>query len=428
MSKEEAARKACLYFFPSIETGDRASARSWTHENARWSIGEKVDGSQLSFRLSPENVDVDSLLPALGTRMICDLVREYCNEVVFSIHARTLRGTIDSRFADATFGKAVRMIQGLSMMLDPALTYHGECVQRLCQNRIEYNRLPRGYCVLYDIQDHAGRFFWPQEIQAEADRIGLECVQILAQGREGDDLDAVREAKLLQLAIDDGSAPPSMLGGKMEGLVLNHSSYKKLTNGVVETHATKLKFVSRDFKESRDVPRTTSSSRFLLPDEFVSWLGAQWDAPARVHKATQHLREAGAVEPLSLSEVCAELDSDLLKERRGDISRHILAEYDALVCAPAEKATRMLRKMKHATHDCFTQIVEAADLAAQAKRAALEAHFIPLILVRARQCAASILSGVTHHLDVFGSPRICAEKDDRGVAHFFSFSFAYHPT
>lgn len=109
-----------------------------------------------------------------------------------------------------TDSPALQYLEQIRTQLKPEYTYHGEVVEQLEEPRgIPYTRTPQNYIMLLDVQDETGQLLPHEEKFCEADRLGLECVPLLFQGRILD------PQQLLDL-LEQGST----LGGPIEGVVL----------------------------------------------------------------------------------------------------------------------------------------------------------------------------------------------------------------
>jgi hypothetical protein len=173
-------------------------------ENKRFFIQEKVDGSQLSFRVDASTLQVD-----------------FYNKT-----------TPHQGDGGSVFRSAMHLIRELASqgLFNPDLTYHGEAFQHPRHNVVVYERMPRYYCILYDIQCNKDkRFFDWNELEAEGGRIGMEVTQTIWPLSDKDDwqtkfgftrsreeLEAMTPHQLVQLLlgkIQDGTLK-SCLGGE----------------------------------------------------------------------------------------------------------------------------------------------------------------------------------------------------------------------
>ena len=120
--------------YPSIGDVKVNSSRSWKGDvsgeenNHRWYIEEKVDGSQLSFVVSEELT------------------------VTFYNKGSTINPT------NKVFLKTINMITTLASkkIFNSTYVYHGEAVCSSRHNVVQYERYPKYYFILFDIQTPSG--------------------------------------------------------------------------------------------------------------------------------------------------------------------------------------------------------------------------------------------------------------------------------
>jgi hypothetical protein len=208
--------------YPSITKG-KGTGRKWVNDNNRWTIQEKIDGSQLTFQTND-------------------------NETVHFYN----RGVERFPPHDMLFNRAIAAIQTLVKKLIPGYIYHGEVVGRERHNVVLYSRVPRYNFVMYDFQSITGRYFPHSRMTQEANRMGFEHTPAL-WNNDDDSINPTQKIDEFIAAIEKGELE-SMLGGRPEGVVLKHPSYiKEFTtqDGEVmsKTVATKMKSVCKIFKE-----------------------------------------------------------------------------------------------------------------------------------------------------------------------------------
>lgn len=283
--------------YPSIDNVKLNSSRSWKGDspgeenNHRWYIEEKVDGSQLSFVVSDED------------------------QPTFYNKGSTINPT------NKVFVKTINMITTLATrkIFNPTYVYHGEAVCSSRHNVVQYERYPKYYFILFDIQTSTG-LLDPDEKRAEAERIGLEVIPTLIWNTDPER----SPYTVCQEFIDNIVAGKitSILGGRPEGIVLKHHNFISRGKAV----ATKLKMVTPEFKESHAMKQTKGERP--TPESAVAEVGKSFSTPARFHKAVQHLRDAGKLKdtPEDLYKLKEELDDDLEREARDEIMMYLWAE------------------------------------------------------------------------------------------------------
>lgn len=254
-------------------------------------IEEKIDGSQFSFSLTENSLECRS---------------------------KGQEQRVDS--PDKMFERATATVKALSPLLQPGWVYRTEYLAKPHHNTLAYDRVPQKHLIIFDIDTGNQAYMGPTEKHTEAERLGMECAPILAEGRF-DSFEAF--AKLLET--------PSCLGGQtVEGLVIKN--YHRFGR---DGKALMGKYVSERFKE---VHRDDWKDRHPGGQEIRQQLGQSLRTTARWQKAIQHLREAGQLQndprdigPLikeiqqDVREECAdEIKQQLFKWAWGDISRIII--------------------------------------------------------------------------------------------------------
>lgn len=257
--------------YPSIfAIGHRAIADIF---NGPVVVQEKVDGSQFSMMRAAD-----------GT-----------------LHCRSKGRQIDMENPDQMFRAGVRVADSLN--LHPDWIYRGEYLERPKHNTLAYSRIPKEHIVLFDVQTGLEQYLTPPELQAEAERLGLECVPNIYNG-------VIENAEQLF----DLLKRESFLGGaEVEGVVVK--------NYAVFTHEKKVsmgKFVSEAFKE---VHNGDWKERNPTRTDVVAALISSYRTEARWRKAVEHLRDAGLLEgsPRDIGKLIHEIPDDILKDSEADI-------------------------------------------------------------------------------------------------------------
>jgi hypothetical protein len=200
------------------------------------------------------------------------------------------------------------MIPTLKGKLQRGLTYYGEYVKAPKANVVVYTITPPYFFIVYDVYDVADKRYlsYPEKV-IEAERLGLMCVPLLYM-QKGDTVTAYEVCCDLIKRIEAGEIQ-SCLGGTPEGVVAKRGG-------------AKFKMVSTIFKERHKVKQPKHIR--LFKEDYLAWIGAQFDVEARFQKARQHLTE-NALE-ITKENMEAELDADLYKERRDEINSYVKAE------------------------------------------------------------------------------------------------------
>ena len=138
--------------YPSVyQVGHAAIANLFDGEVQ---IEEKVDGSQFSFGI----VDGEILCKSKNVRFSPDM-------------------------ANKMFNKAVETVLELTPLLKDGWQYRCEYLQKPKQNTLCYERTPKSYLILFDINTGLESYMSYEDKKAEAERIGLECVPLLYRGK-----------------------------------------------------------------------------------------------------------------------------------------------------------------------------------------------------------------------------------------------------
>ncbi|SIP85939.1 RNA ligase [Pacmanvirus A23] len=285
--------------YPSIESftygANFSAAFKDESENASrnhlWYIQEKIDGSNMRFRIDPET-----------------------NELVFFCRRRQ----IDT--ANEIFSKTCKMINILKNRISPTYVYHGEAVSKCKHNVSEYLRIPRHYFICFDIYDiEADKYLTPNELKLECERVGFESIKFIYSNLDKDIQPTDMMNKIIK-KIETGEIE-SMLGGIPEGIVLKHESFwykNKYT-------AVKRKLVTKKFKERHQLKQ---NKKIVSADEFLKQLGSCFATDARFAKAKQHLSEQGILDgtPADKRRILKELDEDFIKEYGEEIKIYLYQE------------------------------------------------------------------------------------------------------
>lgn len=213
------------------------------------------------------------------------------------------------------FQLAVSHLTGVcSLLLDDTL-YFGEYLSKRKHNVLLYDRVPVGNIVLFDVAYGEQMFFDQSLLASEANRIQVERVPVLFNGKQDT---AVAQANMLALLETE-----SQLGGtKIEGVVVkNYSRYteheKKIMVG---------KLVSPKFKEVAGGEWKSSNPGRT---DVINRLIKQYTTEARWQKAVQHLRERGEIEdsPRDIGKLIREIPEDILREEGEAIKEQLFKHF-----------------------------------------------------------------------------------------------------
>src|SRR6267378_1341496 len=242
-------------------------------------VQEKVDGSQFSFGVN----DVDGLC--------------------FKSHHQDIAGDAGQ------FGKAMVAIAALHQEfgLTPGWVYRGEYVPTPKANKLEYERCPANYVILFDISCGPQRYVREDQLWAEGLRLGLEVVLTDFPGtiESPDQLRALLKRE-------------SILGkAQIEGIVIkNYERYHLQTGDVLMG-----KFVSEAFREIADVKYRTSNA------DVVATLAAGLGTQRRWEKAVEFLRDGGVLQsaPQDIGALIRRVQADIETECEATIKDTLYA-------------------------------------------------------------------------------------------------------
>jgi len=257
-------------------------------------VEEKVDGSQFSFGLIP--IPLENVSPGDPTS---------------ELKIRSKNKEMDPEAPESLFNEAAETVRNLASKLRPGWTYRAEYLKKPKHNTLAYSRVPVGNLIIFDIntEEEEGYLGWEAK-KAEADRLGLECVPLLAFGMM--DLDKIKD--LLQRE--------SVLGGQLiEGVVLKPQGYnlygqdKKVLLG---------KHVSEAYKETHKKEWKVDSR-----SDLIGRITLEMRSPARWAKAVQTMRDAGGNvnEVKAIGDLIRMIQADIAKEELDYIKEKLWAAF-----------------------------------------------------------------------------------------------------
>lgn len=247
-------------------------------------VQEKIDGSQFSFGV------VDGVL-----------------------HCRSKGATVFPETADKLFRGAVDTAARLhaERKLVEGWTYRGEAMCGPKHNALAYERAPVGNVILFDVDTgQEQRINDPQRLEQIAGVLGLEHVPVFHVG-------AVASLADLESLLDR----PSVLGGKMEGVVVkNYARWGRDGKMLMG------KVVSADFREINAKEWKKSNP---TRSDVIEGLIDTYRTDARWQKAVQHLRESGALteSPADIGKLIREVGEDVHAECAEEIKEALFRAF-----------------------------------------------------------------------------------------------------
>ena len=234
-------------------------------------IQEKVDGSQISFCRIEDDLGI-----------------------------RSKGAVIHPEVAEKMFANGVKYILEVKDKLVNHWVYRGEYLRQPKHNVIEYSRIPNQHIVIFDIETSPSHFLPPEEVQAEAVRLGFDCLKF--------QVGKINNAEEVKELLNE----ESFFGGAdVEGLVFKN--YNRFT---IDGKVMMGKYVSEKFKEvhRKKTYRTTNK-------DIISALIEAYKTEARWRKAIHHLRDSGELEdsPRDIGKLIKEVQSDVYEECQDEI-------------------------------------------------------------------------------------------------------------
>jgi hypothetical protein len=253
-------------------------------------VEEKYDGSQFTFGLVPDG-DKLSLFRCRSKSTMID-------------------PSAPGMFKQA-YDTALRlMVEG---KLVTGWTYCCEFISKLKHNVLQYNRVPDGFLVLYDVRKSATEFAGPTEKHLLALDLGLEPVKNIATGE-------FFSFEPAWLTSDSSLGIP-----KVEGVVIKNYG---VPHAERESWPMTAKVVNSDFKEKMACkPRNPKAEHGESVQQITSALRTE----PRWLKAIQHLRDAGQLtnDCKDIGPLVREIQRDILQEESEWIKQQLFDAYSA---------------------------------------------------------------------------------------------------
>lgn len=244
--------------------------------SCRYSVQEKIDGSQFSFGVQNGELYMRSR-----------------NSIIYSTEPPKM------------FRKAVDTVLDLFArgMLVDGYTYRGEVLQSRQHNTLTYDRAPNGNIVLFDV-DLGNQYYATHTQLADiAAEFGVDCVPLY---------DVLDRAPTTE-EINDWFSRESILGGRVEGVVLKSRGLYGQDKKVLMA-----KIVSEEFKEKHN---SSWKDRNPNRNDVLSRIISEYGSEARWQKAVQHLGEQDKLthSPQDIGMLMKELADDFEQECKEDI-------------------------------------------------------------------------------------------------------------
>ncbi len=237
-------------------------------------VTEKIDGSQFSFGIFNGELRCRSK----GRQIVMDC-------------------------PDKMFNKAVETVRILGNTLRNGWTYRAEFLNKPKHNVLAYDRTPDRYLIIFDIAKGQEDYLDYESMAAESERIGLECVPLVFQGK-------ISDANVFLGLVER----QSILGGqKVEGVVAKN--YDRFGQ---DGKILMAKYVTEKFKEVHNKDWKAKNPTGI---DIITGLGLQYRSEARFAKALQHLKEDGVAvgELKDIGKLIPEVKRDIREECADEI-------------------------------------------------------------------------------------------------------------
>ena len=252
-------------------------------------VDEKIDGSRFCFGMERQADGARRLMFFTGG------------------HERFSGFTTQGMFAPA-----MRHIQERIDRLPDGYTFFSEFLSKPKHNKLAYERVPKGFLVLFDVCDNTGTFLPYGSILSFASQLEIEPVQVLYVGG----IPATYDPILALL-----SEKPMLGGDMIEGVVV-----KGEQDGQKRSVA---KTVSPKFRETHKQGKAFSND--------IEGIAKAVCTENRWRKAVERLRDDGKLtgSPKDIGPLIKEIYADLDKECREQIEQAILRIYYKRVMSSA---------------------------------------------------------------------------------------------
>ena len=243
-------------------------------------VEEKIDGAQISW-----------------------IVNEAGELSIFGRH-----DFVDLDNPPTQYRQTVERLQSLvgTDLLTPGLIYRGEVVSKPKAVTLAYDRAATHGVLLWDVQFASnGQYLMPNNKQATADLIGLECAPTLHNGS----VDMEILMGLLQ------TAKPLLGGEYIEGVVL-----KDATNWSPDRQFAK--YVSDRFLESHLGEKW---NQHVSGKEMVQSLASAVTTPARLTKILHEMKDDGMIDGTlkDIGPLCTRVRNDVVDEETEALHRQL---------------------------------------------------------------------------------------------------------
>lgn len=251
-------------------------------------LEEKIDGSQFSFALLNGS----------------------------DLFMRSRGAVIDPDSPPKMFAPAVDYVKSIQHRLIADYIYRGEVLTSKKHNALCYDRLPKGYVVLWDIELAGIGLAGRKLVEAEANRLGFDHAPLLGWA-------IIASPEQFKSYL---SASPLLGGPMIEGIVAKR--HPKDTLYGPDGKVLSAKYVQEAFKEVHSAAWSRGGDfRPYTGKDIIAQIGDRYRSEARWLKAIQHLQEAGQLTstPKDIQFLIEEIPNDIWAEEEGAIVESLVS-------------------------------------------------------------------------------------------------------
>jgi hypothetical protein len=252
--------------------------------NGPVSIQEKVDGSQLNVSSSNKE----------GLQFL------------------TNKSSVSLGDGNKMFSPVVEYFHSIEDRLVPDWTYHGEAITKTKHNTLNYERVPKGFFVLWGVSKPDGTLVDNHgELTSIANTLGVDVIPELFYGV----IDPTKVMDMLEEMLQN----KSFLGNEfIEGVVIKRFGEEFFVAKQLQP-LMQAKFVSSQFKERHKIAWPNSNKGPLV------LIGEMVRTEARWLKAIQKHKESGAYEgnPRDIGPLMKLLNTDIDEEDKEELKEQL---------------------------------------------------------------------------------------------------------
>lgn len=268
-------------------------------------VQEKVDGSQFSFWFDEDKGSI--IFKSKNTILGCDV------------------GT--NALFDPAISAILEMNLDIDRMIKEEIIFRGECVSKLKHNSIKYERTPKNYVIIFDVEKN-GKVLSHKEAKNISEEFGFEFVPVYYEGY-------LKEKELSKFLNEKSCLGNSV---SIEGIVVKRidcNLFIHLFKNITEKEASpedlflfmpaRMKLVSKDFRELND-----NNWKIEKKDSMYERIGQKYCSMQRWKKVIQHGLEDNklTLTPKDIGYLIPKIIDDVIEEEIDNIKEDL---YDASI-------------------------------------------------------------------------------------------------